>query len=189
MLGLRLGSLEVHILAIFRTFTASSMWGAWILGSIMLSTLSLFFTLLPTHLTMSLLSPYSGSIGLFPDTSSISTTPKLYTSLFSFTLLESSLVMLQYSFTTLTCRIELRVCTSASNSFDFVPRFPSIGVVDPSFVSSEFKICFTANSFPVLRTTLYTLPEPPFPIRFSFLIPLRISSSVKLNKWKDFIFQ
>nr|GMD88908.1 hypothetical protein Iba_chr14cCG11640 [Ipomoea batatas] len=35
---------------------------------------------------MSLFSPYSASDGLFPNTSSISTTPKLYTSLFSFTL-------------------------------------------------------------------------------------------------------
>ncbi|RDX81882.1 hypothetical protein CR513_37393, partial [Mucuna pruriens] len=51
---------------------------------------------------------------------------------------------------------------------------------------SVFQMCFTASSFPLDSVTLYTFPEPPFPIRFSCLMESRISPSEKLNTWNDF---
>ncbi|BAT78397.1 hypothetical protein VIGAN_02106900 [Vigna angularis var. angularis] len=55
--------------------------------------------------------------------------------------------------------------------------------------TSVFQICFTASSFPLESVTLYTFPEPPFPIRFSCLMESRISPSEKLNTWNDFTSQ
>ncbi|KAF7817081.1 hypothetical protein G2W53_031050 [Senna tora] len=262
MVGLKAGSLAVHRIAILNIFTASSSYISPILQSTTLLMLSLLCTLLLTQLTMSLFSPYSVSIGLFPVTNSISTTPKLYTSLFSFTLSNIPMCSRNDMCGILTIALNLNnlgeskisnprlqefiqqdvtrfdvpvnhrplapmmqvlqpfrrshrnfipflpiklyfltpmkpipqasigVSTSASNSLDFLDfDFPIIGLLLRLLFrppESTFHMCFTASSFPFESATLYTFPDPPFPITFSTLMESRISSSVKLSTWKDF---
>lgn len=87
MVGLIAGSLAVQMTPICNTFVASSLLqGSEICESTRLDTLSPLLIALKTHPTMSLFSPNSSSTGLFPVASSINTTPKLYTSVFSVTL-------------------------------------------------------------------------------------------------------
>ena len=56
---------------------------------------------------------------------------------------------------------------------------------DSMVLSSVFHMClFASTSVPLETTTLYTFPDPPFLIRFSCLMELRICGTRPVNLWE-----